>query len=475
MSLANRFNSGIFWYGIFTVISRGINVLLLLYFSKSLEIGFFGLLSYTHTTINIFISLVIAGFLTVLSKSVSENRNINPVYSLRYIYNLLIFFLALFVICTIVGFILKHDISILLFSNKLYSNFVPYLILIIVSNSLILFAGAVLIGLEEFRVNSIIQGLYSIIQCIFQLYFTKKFGFEGYVYSSLFISTIFIVPIFYCTYKIQKNKIGNFKIGNIFDLSIISKQLKEGMSIFLSNLLVGFTQWYIMTKFKNEYSFIEVGKLNFINTVRSLLLLFPSIVYSASLPILSNLWGESQKENHHKMTDFSFHLLSKSSILLFCLLLIFSDSFLAYFNNSQIKISFQLFLLATVFSAIGGTFGNVLTSLGKYWYGFFINLIFSIITITSFFLFIKKGIFGVSVAYLISYAASLFYAFYLLYISNVVNKANIFLVLKYSGLATALLLVSIFTKHYSLYILSIFFTLLSFNLFKFLRKYFVSI
>jgi O-antigen/teichoic acid export membrane protein len=347
--------------------------------------------------------------------------------------------------------------------------------LIIISNSLILFAGAILIGLEEFKLNSIIQGFFSIFQCLFQLYFTQINGFVGYIYSSLIFSLIFVIPTFYFTYKVQYAKIGKLEFSSFFDLNVIFSQLNNGISIFFSNLLVGFTQWYIMTVFKNEYSFNEVGKLNIINTIRSLLLLFPSIVYSATLPILSNLWGESEKENHNKMIDFSFHLLSKCSILLFCLLLIFSDFILQYFGHNELKIPFQLFLLATVFSAIGGTFGNALTSLGKYWFGFFINLIFAVITMISYLLLKGNGIIAVSAAYFISYFASLFYAFYLLYISNVVNKTDIFLVLKYSGLASILLLISLFIETYAIYILYILCIFLILDLFNFLRRYFFSI
>ncbi|MCL4410277.1 MAG: oligosaccharide flippase family protein [Gammaproteobacteria bacterium] len=159
----------------------------------------------------------------------------------------------------------------------------------------------------------------------------------------------------------------------------------------------------ILVSRPNGYA--EMGVFNAANQWRSALVLIPTALSQVVLPILSNLYGQQAFVSYRKVLWINLLLVTLTSLVIAIPIMLSSELIMSTYGSgfAQKGSVLILIVLTTIISSSTGVVGSVITSTGKMWHGYALNVIWALSLITFTLIFIDKGAFGLALAYLLSY------------------------------------------------------------------------
>ena len=184
-----------------------------------------------------------------------------------------------------------------------------------------------------------------------------------------------------------------------------AKQPKPQVPTAISSMLVAPSYWIIRTIVVKECGFEELAIYEAADQWRAIILFIPSAISGIVLPILSSTLAESEKDFWKVfIINLRINVVIATTIALTIVLL---SPFLMklYGNGYTDPVVLRILAVSTLFSTISNVVGMSIYSRAKTWTGLMFNIVWSLLMITSSFIFIKNGMgakgmaLGVVVAY----------------------------------------------------------------------------
>ncbi len=194
---------------------------------------------------------------------------------------------------------------------------------------------------------------------------------------------------------------------------------------FLSGAMVTPVTWLGSVLVVNQPGgYPAIGLFNAAAQWRQVLLFMPTVVGQAFVPILSNQFGEGNLAGFKKVLVLNFLLVAASTCVLAAPMLILPRQLMAMFGKgfSGGEAILQLLCVATVLAAIAGVGGNSITSMGKMWHGFWLNILWAATFVTCSLWFAKDLALGLARAYVVTYCVHA--ASVVLYVLVMTGKLN---------------------------------------------------
>jgi O-antigen/teichoic acid export membrane protein len=170
---------------------------------------------------------------------------------------------------------------------------------------------------------------------------------------------------------------------------------------------VGWVGNAMLVRQRNGYD--EMGIFNAANQWRLALVFIPAIINQVLLPILSDLHGAENSRQFRSLLRASLFLVLIISSIAAIPVLLFSRHILGAFGTGFTSGQSVLLLLvfAATLSNLVGPLGSALSSMGKMWVGFALNVIWACVFLVAAGQLVGKGAVGLGWAYAISYGVHL--------------------------------------------------------------------
>lgn len=178
------------------------------------------------------------------------------------------------------------------------------------------------------------------------------------------------------------------------------------MPTVLSGLVVAPVNWAcaaILVNQTNGYS--EMGVFNAANQWHTAILFFPSIISLTALPIMTNLHADSNQTQYLKLLKNTLLINIAAVVTIALPVSLLSPLIMASYGHG-FRSGWSILALLAVSAVIAGTLtaiGQAITSIGRMWWGFALNLVWAVTHISTFWLLRGQGAFGLATANLISY------------------------------------------------------------------------
>ena len=237
-----------------------------------------------------------------------------------------------------------------------------------------------------------------------QICFTYFFGLKGALigYGANFI-VLWILNI-YSVRKVAKHN--DVKIYYVAALSVWKLLIKFSLPALMSGILVTPVIWYCNTLLVNqENGYDQMAIFDAANQWMAIIMFIPAAVSQVTLPILSKYSHESSKFNK----VFKVNLVLNIGITAFVAIIIsiVSPMIMNLYGKDFTVGSTVLMLLAiaSIFISANNIIGKVIASKSKMWVGFFLNLLWAIVHITTahYFINIGMGAHGLALTFVLSY------------------------------------------------------------------------
>lgn len=423
-SITDKFSKGLPWLTISSIAGRVFLVLCTFAVIRILSVSDFGKLGLVQNTIGLFLVFSGFGLVQTITKLISEYRQnddigkINRLITLTFLFNI-----AISITFIVLILLFSKDISLSLLACR-----TDYLIIItsfifIIINSLFNLIIAVYYGYEFFDNIAKYQFLFNILTGAFQVIGALAYGVVGFFIGNIAGA---LLSIFFIKFNFTK-KVADYRVSFEFRKDEVRTIFMFSFPSFLSSMVLVAAQWFtVFLLSKSHDNFFQNGIFNLANTFKNVILFFPAILNSFSLPILSNT--SNNKDHYDSALEHTFVLILLTTLPIFIFVVYGFDFYKVFLGKEYINsdISITVLSLAAVLSAIGGAYGTALISIGKVWHGFLINAIFSVGLILGAFIFIDSlGAYGLSISYAINYFLTLFYALFILYIAKVLKISSL--------------------------------------------------
>jgi len=303
----------------------------------------------------------------------------------------------------------------------------PHLVNEIRLSSILLFFSALngaqtgtLVGYEAFRTIAKVNFITGVLTFPVQIGLTLLFGLKG---SILGLGFSFILLWILNFIAIRKESSKADVIISYKDAWIEWPILyKFSLPALLSGLLVSPAMWICNTMLVNQpKGYEEMAIYDAANQWRTMILFVPAVLSQIALPLLSGTAHDQNKFNRILKLNVIINLIF--SVLMAITVSLLATSIMKTYGNGFSNGRIVLIILAI--SAILVTFNNVIgqaiSGKGQMWFGFVLNLIWSLVLLASTYLFINIGFGAKGLAYstLISYAFHTF--FQIIFISKYLN------------------------------------------------------
>jgi len=403
-SLRERFAKGAFWSLAGTIISRGLNLLSSIIVARFLGKVGFGELGMLQSTVGMFGVFAGLGLGMTATKYVAEFREKDKPKTGRII---ALSSLVAFItggITTLVLLIIAPWLA----TKTLSASHLAHPLRIAAG---LLFFGAIngaqtgaLAGFEAFKTIAQINLIAGLISFPLVVIGVKLGGLNGVVWG-LVISMVFnyLLNHFAIKRECEKNGIIVDYQNSRQEFSVL---WKFSVPAFLSSAMVGPVTWLCNTMLVNQPNgYAEMGIFNAANQWRNALLYIPGVVGSVTFPMLSNLFGEKDKQKFKNAFWVNFKITSLVMIISSILVIIFSNSIMSAYGSEFKFGSFILIILmiVSIITALNSNIGQVIASSGEMWWGLILNALWAIEIIVFAWFFVYKGALGLAYAYLVAY------------------------------------------------------------------------
>ena len=196
---------------------------------------------------------------------------------------------------------------------------------------------------------------------------------------------------------------------------------------FLATALVSLATWITHTMLVNQPNgYAEMGIYNAVLQWRMALVFLPTLItVQVLLPVMSNLYGEQRLVRYQKTMWVSLGGVAVLSFAIAIPVMLAASIIMSAYGTDFADSAAVLILMAitTVLSSSIGVSGVVVSSMGKMWHGFGLNLIWTVMLISFTQLFITQGAYGLALAQLLSFSIYLIFA--IVYILVILRKLDI--------------------------------------------------
>lgn len=404
-SIAKRIISGAFWSLTGTALAKLIVLIsgiLCAHVLGKEEYGEFGMV---RSTINLFVVFGTAGFGVTLTKFVSEYKKteqskINGIYTST---NIFVFIIA--VIVTVLAMIYAEEIATFTINAPHLKNPIRLGCLLLFITTINGVQNGTLAGFEDFK-SIAINTLYgSIAEAVLMLLGGYYYGVSGAIFG---YGCGFLV-IYICN-RISINK--NFKKYNITihyqkpTSEYIKLIFKFTLPLAISSFIVMPTFWINRANLVNSNGFEELAIYEAADQWRIIILFLPTSIGRIVLPILSSISNNDKQNNFWRVVNINLYLNAGVSLFFALFVVLFAQQIMYSYGESYNDTTTLILLaLSTIPSSMSSIIGSSIVSRSKIWIGLSFNLFWSIIMISTTYLFISLGYGASSIAYgtLISY------------------------------------------------------------------------
>ena len=406
-SLAKRFAGGTFWSFLAGTTYNLAFLILGFILTHILGKYYYGQYGMVRSTINMFIVFSSFALGTTATKYVAQYRFSDKLKAERIINLSLIvsvfFAIAVFIICLCSSkYLAVKTLNTVELIPAL--NIGAFMILFLTVSSVI---NGVLIGFEEFYLifkQNIIAVIFLLIFSSLGGYYLKVNGALAGLLIYLFVSLCLGI---YYLFKVYKRENLHFTFKNT------KQEIKVLWQFSLPTMLGGIVctpiVWVANTILVNSNAgYGAMAGLDIIKQWYSAVLFIPVIASRVVLPMLSNLSDNTNKNSYYKVLKYSF-LVNVGSAFLIGVILFLASKYLlmAYGSNFiEFKNAFGIMMLVAVVYVANSIVGQIILSKNYAWWGFLFNALWAIVFIVFNIIFVKQnnmGVWGVSLAYLISY------------------------------------------------------------------------
>lgn len=175
---------------------------------------------------------------------------------------------------------------------------------------------------------------------------------------------------------------------------------------FLSQAMVGPMMWgtrALLVNQDNGYS--EMGIFAAAQRLILVIIALPNLVSRVSLPILSELYGTNRRKKYGRTLLMLVWLYAACCLAVMIPMSVFSRQIMFLFGKEFVQGWPILCILglATSVSVVNMVVGQAISSSGKMWWGFFLNVLWALELLICTKIFITRGAIGLSLAYLLAY------------------------------------------------------------------------
>lgn len=404
-SIGSRIAKGAFWSLTGSVVSQGLMLLSSIVIARILGKTEFGELGMIRSTVNMFTVFASFGLGLTATKYIAEYREKDKVKTGKIIGLTTLFagatgsFIAVAVLVA-APFLAEKSIN------------APHLIQEIRLGAFMLFFSAlngaqtgVIAGFESFKTIAKINLVSGVIAFVLQIGLTLLWGLSGAVVGFGFNFLVLWVLNFAAVRKESKK----------FDVKIFFKSswsewavlYRFSLPALFGGILTSVALWSCSAMLVNQPNgYEEMAIFTAANQWRNIILFIPTVLSQITLPLLSSSSGNQRqfkrilKINVWINMIVSLVLASGISLASGFILKTYGDGF------AEGKIVLVVLTFTTVLISINSVIGQAIAGKGQMWYGFVLNLLWSMILLSStyFFLGFGYGAKGLAYGYLVAYA-----------------------------------------------------------------------
>lgn len=404
--IAYRLARGAFWSLIGGVGARVFTMVSSIIVARLLGREGYGELGIVQSTMGLFGVLAGFGLGSTATKYIAEHRYKDPVKAGRILNLTMIFSLVsaglMMVVCVAMSSWLARRTL-----NR------PELDSLLAAGSLLLFVSTVggvlsaaLSGYEAFRqiakIN-IIQGAAAPLTAIPLVWF---YGVQGAI-ASLTISAA--LGVFLCSGALKTECISH-NVPVTFNRLIWGEWpilWRFAFPAMASGLMVAPVTWIsniILVNQPNGYG--EMGLFNAANQWRMFIILLPSLLTSAMLPVLSETYGKEDQSDFRKTVALNLRMTWIVSLPLTVMVIILGKPLAVIFGKqfAGAESIIVILMLSVFLNVVNSTVGTALAGSGRMWTGTLMNLGWGVMLILSSLTLVPRlGGQGLAIAYLLAY------------------------------------------------------------------------
>lgn len=264
-----------------------------------------------------------------------------------------------------------------------------------------------LYGFEEFKAIAIVDVVAGLLGCGLVTAGVLRAGVPGAIAG--LVAGLGLQFFGYCLFlrrTLHKSNISVIYKGCSAEWPVLAK---FSVPALLAAAMAGPVNWLCSVILVNQPSgYSEMGLFNAANQWRGAVMLLPLTVSAPFLPVLTSLFGK-ERGKYFKVLWTGIILNASLALLAAGSVIAFSRTIMDTYGKGFAGGTSVLIWLAlsAVISAAVWSVGQAITSSGRMWWGFLLNLIWAAVLISSLWLLRRQGAHGYAVATMIAYSIHL--------------------------------------------------------------------
>lgn len=388
---------GSFW----TIVGSGLSRLLItlgtIFSANLLGAEKFGEFSITRSTINVI--LVIAGLNigSVLTKTIAEYKDNNPVKCARVLTLNYIFIFLLTLIFTFLTYIFSDEISFFVSKDKSLTDHFKLSSIILLFAIVFSLNESIYRGLGYYKRLGMWQILASVSFLIFVTLGAYKYGVTGAIIGYLIYTFVMTTVTLFDLHHISVKE--NFHFIKISNLRSEFADLRRlTIPIFFSSIIEAPVFWLAQVILIKYSGMISNGIASALLQTRNLMLIVPGYISLVVLPLLSkNIQDKNEYEKNFKnalMINTIIAVVSIAPLIFFpsLFLKIYGNDFNENFNYWDSFFAY----ISIPFVVVSNVYQQSIVAKGKGWNSMVISIIWNSALLTSVFIFSKYFDMGVT-------------------------------------------------------------------------------
>ncbi len=405
--IRKRLATGAFWSVIDTGFTRAFALIVSIVVARTVGREHFGQFGIVQGTIGVFGLFAGFGISVTATKHVSELRESDPLRTGRILgLSTLLAAISSSLMCAILIATAPWLAKTTLASAEVGS-------LLRLGSGLLFFGvlnGAVagaLYGFEDFKSVAIVDVVAGLVGCGVVIAGVLIAGLPGAIFG--LVVGVALQCLGYCFFL--GRVLRNTGISIIYDgcLGEWTVLAKFSVPALLASAMAGPVTWVCSAIVVNQPAgYAQMGLFNAANQWRSAILLLPLTLSAPFLPVLSSLFGKDRGK-YSIVLSAGITVNASLALLAAAVVIVFSRTIMGSYGKDFVggRSVLICLVLSGVLGAAVWSVGQAITSSGKMWWGFILNLFWGVALVSSLWLFRRQGALGYAVANLIAYSIHL--------------------------------------------------------------------
>ena len=388
-SVTKRFTSGAFWSLGSTAAAQGLGLLASVVTARIIgKIGF-GELGVVNSTIGTFGTFAGLGLGYTSTKYLAELRYSNPIRAGRILGLVnIIAILTSFLVATLL-FVSAPVVSLKMLNAPYLVGEIRIGVMLVIFNTLMGVQIGILSGFEAFKTIAKLNVIKGLLNFPLVLAGAFTFGLYGVVVAMVIVSAVgFFINQLALRHQCSKSGIVIDYANSWSEFEII---WKFSLPALMCNIFAAPVLWLANTILVQQpRGYEEVALVNAANQWRTVLMLLPSVLCSAALPILAAENVSDGKESGYGRIMEITQDLSILIVIPMCAVIMFLGDFVMSIYGKGFSAGVPVLIgvvLGIGVSAIGSAAGAGIAAKGRLWLGFVQNLSWGVVFISLVWLF----------------------------------------------------------------------------------------